>query len=181
VADALTSDRPYRRAMIAEAALNILRERSGRMYDPDAVDTFIAIHRDIVLTGVDAPEHRQVLERITRTHQTAPAAADTSSAPPGAASDDVLAFVSLARLVSGEVSLKDVLALASNMILHLVPGATGAWFIPDPAADSPGRGGSLRTVSRVDAGNEHRDGRAVTAAADKRAPAARELRLVSAG
>jgi putative nucleotidyltransferase with HDIG domain len=132
--DALTSDRPYRRAMTAEAALNILRERSGRMYDPNAVDTFIAIHRDIVLTGVDAPEHRQVLERITRTRQV-PAAPDTSSTPSGAASDDVLAFVSLARLVSGEVSLKDVLALASNMIVHLVPGATGAWYIPDPAAD----------------------------------------------
>jgi GAF domain-containing protein len=84
---------------------------------------------------VDAPEHRQVLERITRTRQAAPAAADTPSAPSGAASDDVLAFVSLARLVSGEISLKDVLALASNMIVHLVPGATGAWYIPDPAAD----------------------------------------------
>jgi putative nucleotidyltransferase with HDIG domain len=133
--DALTSDRPYRRAMTADAALNILRERSGRMYDPTAVETFIAIHRDIALTGVDAPEHRQVLERITRTRQAAPAAADTSSTSSGAASDDVLAFVSLARLVSGEVSLKDVLALASNMIVHLVPGATGAWYIPDPAAD----------------------------------------------
>jgi putative nucleotidyltransferase with HDIG domain len=134
--DALTSDRPYRRAMTTEAALDILRERSGRMYDPRVVDTFIAIHRDIVLTGVDTPEH-QVLERITRTRQVAPApaAADTSSTPSGAASDDVLAFVSLARLVSGEVTLGDVLALASNMILHLVPGATGAWYIPDPAAD----------------------------------------------
>ena len=133
--DALTSDRPYRRAMTAEAAVEILRERSGTMYDPRVVDTFIAIHRDVVLTGVDAPEHLQVLERITRTRQAAPVAADTSPTPPVSASDDVLAFVSLARLVSGEASLKDVLALASNMILHLVPGATGAWYLPDPATD----------------------------------------------
>src|ERR671932_2056947 len=32
--DALTSDRPYRRRMSDEAALQILRERRGTMYDP---------------------------------------------------------------------------------------------------------------------------------------------------
>ena len=41
--DALTSDRPYRRALSTEAALDILRERSGTMYDPRVVDE---VHRD---------------------------------------------------------------------------------------------------------------------------------------
>ena len=45
--DALTSDRPYRARMTDEAALDILRERSGRMYDPHVVDTFIRVYRDI--------------------------------------------------------------------------------------------------------------------------------------
>jgi putative nucleotidyltransferase with HDIG domain len=133
--DALTSDRPYRRAMSTDAALDILRERSGRMYDPNVVDTFLRIHRDVALTGADAPEHRQVLERITRTRQPPAPEASPLAAPAGAASDDVLAFVSLARLVSGEITRADVLALASTMILRLVPGATGAWYVPDPTAD----------------------------------------------
>src|SRR6185437_13483294 len=45
--DALTSDRPYRRALTDEAALDIIRERSGKMYDPRVVDTFIACYRTI--------------------------------------------------------------------------------------------------------------------------------------
>ena len=45
--DALTSDRPYRGRMTAEAAVQILRERRGRMYDPRVVDTFIEVYRSI--------------------------------------------------------------------------------------------------------------------------------------
>jgi len=41
--DALTSDRPYRPAMSRDDAFEILRERRGRMYDPDIVDRFIEI------------------------------------------------------------------------------------------------------------------------------------------
>ena len=42
--DALTSDRPYRRAMSVSEAFDILRARRGTMYDPRVVDTFIALH-----------------------------------------------------------------------------------------------------------------------------------------
>ena len=41
--DALTSDRPYRRALSVDQALAILRERSGTMYDPRVVDKFIEV------------------------------------------------------------------------------------------------------------------------------------------
>ena len=44
--DALTSDRPYRGRMTEEAALQILRERSGHMYDPRVVATFIEVYRE---------------------------------------------------------------------------------------------------------------------------------------
>ncbi len=42
--DALTSDRPYRRALSTEAALDILRERSGTMYDAAVVTRFIEVY-----------------------------------------------------------------------------------------------------------------------------------------
>ena len=42
--DALTSDRPYRRKMSDTAALEIIRSRKGRMYDPAVVDAFEALH-----------------------------------------------------------------------------------------------------------------------------------------
>jgi len=46
--DALTSDRPYRPRLSDEAAFAILHERRGNMYDPLVVDTFIAVHSEIV-------------------------------------------------------------------------------------------------------------------------------------
>ena len=42
--DALTSDRPYRPAMTAEEALEILSQRRGKMYDPLIVDAFVREH-----------------------------------------------------------------------------------------------------------------------------------------
>ena len=41
--DALTSDRPYRRALSHGAAVAMIHERSGSMYDPAMVDAFLGI------------------------------------------------------------------------------------------------------------------------------------------
>lgn len=42
--DALTSDRPYRPAMSAAQAIEILSHRRGKMYDPLVVDAFVRAH-----------------------------------------------------------------------------------------------------------------------------------------
>jgi response regulator RpfG family c-di-GMP phosphodiesterase len=39
--DAMTSDRPYRKAMSKKVALNILHREKGKQFDPDFVDVFI--------------------------------------------------------------------------------------------------------------------------------------------
>ncbi len=39
--DAMTSDRPYRKAMAAEQALRIITEESGRQFDPRGVEAFL--------------------------------------------------------------------------------------------------------------------------------------------
>jgi len=130
--DALTSDRPYRRRMTEAAALGILRERSGSMYDPDVVDTFIAVYQSIVVDLPDMPEHRQALKRISESQSQSRSGLEVSqTAQPAAASGDVLAFVSLSRLAKGEVTVADVLLLSSNLIRDIVPGATGAWYLAD--------------------------------------------------
>jgi putative nucleotidyltransferase with HDIG domain len=43
VYDALTSDRPYRKAWSEEKALNYIREQSGRHFDPELVEKFIQL------------------------------------------------------------------------------------------------------------------------------------------
>jgi putative nucleotidyltransferase with HDIG domain len=47
--DALTSDRPYRPKLSNSDALRILRERSGAMYDPAVVASFIDLHQELQL------------------------------------------------------------------------------------------------------------------------------------
>ena len=71
--DALTSDRPYRRAMTSEAAIAILRDRRGKMYDPDVVDAFIRIHAEVRIAEHDEPGRVEVLQQINRSLQGHPA------------------------------------------------------------------------------------------------------------
>jgi GAF domain-containing protein len=121
--------------MTGEAALSILRERSGSMYDPRVVEMFEAIYRDIVVVEDETPEQIDVMRRITearadRKPQVEPPIALAASQG-AVASSDVLAFVSLARLASGDGGVADVLALSSNLIADIVPGVTGGWYLPD--------------------------------------------------
>jgi len=132
--DALTSDRPYRRAMTDQAAIDILLERRGRMYDPHVVDTFIRVYRDISVAAADAVEHREVLQKITQSRQPEIAPLPDSARETGA-SARVLAFVSLARVASGDATIADVLALESHLLEDLMPGVTGAWFLPNASRD----------------------------------------------
>ena len=133
--DALTSDRPYRRRMTDADAIAILRERQGKMYDPDVVETFVRVYRDIQVAGTDAPEHREVMQRITQSHTDAAASRDLVPEVTASAPGSLLAFVSLSRLASGDAGITDVLALGSQLLADVMPGATGAWYVPDGMRD----------------------------------------------
>jgi putative nucleotidyltransferase with HDIG domain len=133
--DALTSDRPYRKRLTNTDALQVLRERSGTMYDPDLVDTFFRIQATIAIAEEDAPAHRDVMQRIARARHTTQPAAPTVGVVPDQAQSELFAFVSLGRLVSGDATQEDVLALASHLMAQIVPDASGAWFLPDREHD----------------------------------------------
>jgi putative nucleotidyltransferase with HDIG domain len=130
--DALTSDRPYRRRMTDEEALTILRDRSGKMYDPAVVDMFTRVYRDLQVEK-DAPEHHEVLQRVTASARVDDV--EPASNPTDSAAADLLAFVSLARVASGDAATSDVLALSSNLMQNIVNGATGVWYLVDEGQD----------------------------------------------
>src|SRR5206468_5327648 len=112
-------------------------ERRGKMYDPAVVDMFIKVFRDIPVAGHAAAETTEVMQRIAQSKHEAPAPVVETPAAPStfAASSNLLACVSLARVAGGEGSLADVLALSSNLVNDILPAATGAWFVPDPLRD----------------------------------------------
>ena len=77
--DALTSDRPYRRALDRDAAVAVLLERRGTMYDPLIVDAFIRILPEIAETALPPQRHEAALAQIS---QSASVPQPTPSAAP---------------------------------------------------------------------------------------------------
>ncbi len=53
--DALTNDRPYRQAMPAAEALEIVKSGSGTFYDPDLVRKFVRYHSALLEEVADTP------------------------------------------------------------------------------------------------------------------------------
>jgi putative nucleotidyltransferase with HDIG domain len=132
--DALTSDRPYRPAMSEAQAIDIILERRGTMYDPAVVDMFIRVYRDIVPQVEARPALQSALGRIHRIHQ--PVGQLEARAPEAVVapdcSDELLAFVSLARVTSRTATQRDVGILAWGYLRHLAPRTTFALLSVDP-------------------------------------------------
>jgi GAF domain-containing protein len=105
------------------------------MYDPQVVDTFIRVYRDIPIAHADTMEQREVMQRITQSRNDVEAPQEPALEVTASAPGNLLAFVSLSRLVSGECSLDDVLALSSKLIADVIPGSSGAWYLPEAGAD----------------------------------------------
>jgi putative nucleotidyltransferase with HDIG domain len=117
--DALTSDRPYRRALSTDAALDILRERSGTMYDPRVVDKFIEIHPKLteLLAAEAVPAAPAVID--------APNAGDANAPLPGAADIDALPHLVEAGLTIGEAS-----HVLLTRLERQLPFVTAAIYVP---------------------------------------------------
>src|SRR4029453_11033547 len=133
--DALTSHRPYRPAMSEEEAVAIILERRGTMYDPDVVDTFIAVYREIAPPSLPAPQLQKAFGRIRQAHvargaRVEPARASQIERPAGE-SEELLAIVSLARVASRTPTVADIGALAWGHIRQIVPGSSVALFTMD--------------------------------------------------
>jgi len=139
--DALTSDRPYRPAMSDAAALEVIAQSRGVMYDPLVVDTFVRVQRDIAPASLPQPRLDAILRTFRDVNAAVPAAGLAAApAPPAAtgasASAELLAFVSLARLATGSPTFTDIGALAEGPVHRIAPDATFALFALDPAGGS---------------------------------------------
>jgi putative nucleotidyltransferase with HDIG domain len=137
--DALTSDRPYRAAMDDVDALAIIRARRGTMYDPVVVDTFERVCRDIAPMTVK-PQLQKAIQQISlassRGPVAVPAAAVLPPPAPAAGPASLRALANLARIVAGRPSSTDVASMIWAHVAPVVPGASCAFFFPDPAADA---------------------------------------------
>jgi putative nucleotidyltransferase with HDIG domain len=116
--DALTSDRPYRRRMTDEQATAILVARSGTMYDPRIVSTFVALiptlrQEDAIAEGIHV---------------------DRRNAE-GAAWQPALERTAV-RLASGaSLALGRTAGVMSQKLLNAMPEVEVCLFAPEPGSD----------------------------------------------
>jgi len=106
------------------------------MYDPAVVDTFERVCRDIGPMPVK-PQMQKAIQQISRAAAPvlvavpAPVAAPVADGP-----DSLRALANLARIVSGRPTATDVSSMIWSHVRHVVPNASCAFFLNEPATDS---------------------------------------------
>lgn len=149
--DALTSDRPYRRALDEADAVAIIRQRRGSMYDPAVVDAFLSILPDLPRIATDEPPTFQ--ETSIRRHVAAPVEPTPRSWPvdvvPATASvAEVLAIGELSDLLGGRASLEDSAELMARHVRRLTPASLVVFYLVDEASER-------LTVAHASGAHEH--------------------------
>jgi len=151
--DALTSDRPYRPRMTREQAEHILRERSGSMYEPRIVATFLGLLNE--LEGSNEPNSTEKKAGASSSSLSGPLPIEVIAATTAEDRE----FSELRR----ELLKVDSIAAASDVLFQhlrrLMPALTFALYTPRVAHDqldviaSAGVGASTIAALRVPVGD----------------------------
>jgi GAF domain-containing protein len=133
--DALTSDRPYRPRFETAAALQLIIERRGTMYDPRVVDVFVALH-EAGLNEVPPETRAPVIDphAMLQPHE----AGDDGAAP-----KDLAAFYALGRELAAPATGSQVGEAIWKSLRTELNAAACVLFVYDDGADA------LRPLFRI--------------------------------
>jgi putative nucleotidyltransferase with HDIG domain len=127
--DALTSDRPYRPRLSDGDALRILKERSGVMYDPTIVDTFLSTYHELA-TQLDL-EALVPVRRVTDL--------GTNSAHPleniTASTEEMVVLYELARALTG-IHPANTVEIVFNQVRRMLPITVCIFYQYDATTDA---------------------------------------------
>jgi diguanylate cyclase (GGDEF)-like protein/putative nucleotidyltransferase with HDIG domain len=142
--DALMAERPYHRAMSAEAAVGLLRQESGKGLDPTVVAKFIALLPSL---QAEASKLEQAL-RKTLMEGDGPSMGRpaTGLAPEPSkknvfddialAHREIYALYEIAQAMGTSLGVADTMALIAAKLSNLVPFSCAALFLYDEADDA---------------------------------------------
>jgi diguanylate cyclase (GGDEF)-like protein/putative nucleotidyltransferase with HDIG domain len=135
--DALTSERPYRRAMAPDAALELLRDEAGKAFDPRIVAQFTEL-----LPLLTPPSNDESASKIR--HASDGAAGEQSLAVTPLVGTDAYAEIAsankesytlyeIAQAMGRSMSLAETMTLVSSKLSALVPFSSCTLFVRDEA------------------------------------------------
>jgi diguanylate cyclase (GGDEF)-like protein/putative nucleotidyltransferase with HDIG domain len=141
--DALHSDRPYRKALTREDAINHIKDLSGSFFDPALVELFLG-HLGSLDAEIEAianfEPHLPTLSSAVLGNKSAPAAGYAEEHRPltevaldkiAAAHQEVATLHDIARVLSSTLSLQDTVAIITSRIANLVPYTTCVIYLLD--------------------------------------------------
>jgi diguanylate cyclase (GGDEF)-like protein/putative nucleotidyltransferase with HDIG domain len=143
--DALTSDRPYHKAMSYDAAVALLNQESNKALDPTVVQMFIGMLPELTAAAdrLDAsPARRLSLEstsdrgRPAVGFQPESAKATTVFEDIAHAHREIYALYEIAQTMGTSLGVADTMALISSKLSSLVPFTSCALFLFEEETDS---------------------------------------------
>jgi diguanylate cyclase (GGDEF)-like protein/putative nucleotidyltransferase with HDIG domain len=144
--DALTSDRPYHKAMTHDAALALLQQEAGRALDPAVVQMFIKMAEElesVAETVESATPRRLSLEPTNERGRPAvgfqpegPTKSSTVFEDIALAHREIYALYEIAQTMGTSLGVADTMALISSKLSNLVPFSACALYLFDEEADT---------------------------------------------
>jgi diguanylate cyclase (GGDEF)-like protein/putative nucleotidyltransferase with HDIG domain len=134
--DALTSERPYHKAMTHEGALALLQQEAGRALDPAIVQMFLAM----IPQMAEAAEAAAPVTLVQPEHANGNIGRPSSELEPDAAKNSVFedialahreiyALYELAQTMGTSLGVADTMALIASKLSNLVPFSACALFL----------------------------------------------------
>ncbi len=143
--DALTSDRPYHKAMSEDAALALLQQEATKALDPTVVEMFVRILPQL---RIEADNHeQQTVRKLSLTETTTPGPArpatgfsheagkSTVFEDIALAHREIYALYEIAQAMGTSLGVSDTMALISSKLANLVPFSACSLFLFDETED----------------------------------------------
>lgn len=140
--DALTSDRPYHKAMTHDAALALLQQEAGRALDPAVVQMFVKMLPEMAAAAgsVDVVTPRRLSLESTSDlgrpavgfqPESSPVKSSTVFEDIALAHREIYALYEIAQTMGTSLGVADTMALISSKLSNLVPFSSCALFLYD--------------------------------------------------
>ncbi len=141
--DALMAERPYHKAMTADAAVGLLQQEAGKGLDPQVVTLFTQL---LPRLQEEALQLDQSMRRAAPEEQVAQGAPATGLAPElskknvfediALAHREIYALYEIAQAMGTSLGVSDTMALISAKLTNLVPFACAALFLFDEETET---------------------------------------------
>jgi diguanylate cyclase (GGDEF)-like protein/putative nucleotidyltransferase with HDIG domain len=139
--DAVTTERPYHKALSHESAIGLLRHEAGRALDPNLVPVFIDMLPSLIAeVGSDAHAEAQAEPDAIPSGSTAVGLVPTTGATAfeniALAHREIYALYEIAQSMGTSLGVSDTMALISSKISKIVPWSGCALFLFQPDSDT---------------------------------------------